>query len=51
MHYVLMYAEHTESRWKELPGVLQGSMYQKKMSSEEMRPGEKLGSECSEKTK
>lgn len=42
MQYVLIYAEHTESRWKKLSGVLRGCALEE-ILNEEMRLGEKLG--------
>ncbi|KAF3827073.1 hypothetical protein GH733_002559 [Mirounga leonina] len=39
--------QHTENRWRNISGVLGGSMHQKTISNEEVRLGEKVGPECS----
>lgn len=49
MQYVLIYAEHTESIWEKIPGVLGGSIASEEISNE-MRLGEALGPERSRET-
>lgn len=46
---VLVYAEHTESRWKKILKSYARLRALQEISNEKMKLGEKLGPECSRK--